>query len=662
MATAVGAVARPDDPPHLKIAIARLGLKEVAGPGDNPDVVAMFARVGRPDVRHDETSWCAAFVGSCLVEAGVPLAKLPPKEDRLMARSYLDFGRKVSEPERGAIVVFWRGSPSAWTGHVALFLRYVTIDGRRYVEVIGGNQANAVTIARFPVGQVLGYRRADPSWMVAPAASNAPDLSHGQVATPAVESEMGYTYAALKAEYVRRWEKMIIDAGEIDEALAAARLILRGKSRYRAVEAINGTPWGWIGLAHYREASCDFSGVLHNGQHIIGTGRKTTEEPIGRGPFSSWEEAAVDALRIKKLSGSLPWSITYTTFKLEVFNGMGYRSNHKPSAYLWAGTNQYEGGKYVKDHVFDPHAMDGQLGVCPVMLALMHLDPDANFGTVDVALPPFPGAGAPSASARTGPAPSATPRMSVREIQSALTSMGFSVGPDGIDGEMGPNTEDAIRAFQGSQGLDEDGIAGPETMGALRAAVAAHQTIAVDAPAAAPNLTRDEVLALQRLLIDKGFPEVGLIDGEYGASTKGAVSAFQAAVDLPTTGVFDKTTAAELAVYPGRKVGAERASVTAKELRKAGDPVAKESFLQRIAGSLGLGGLGIAGFGQYFAPVRDGIASLQAMFADIPSWVWLVGGALALFWLIRSAGVSSQARVAAVRSGVDRGGFSPTEG
>lgn len=174
MANAVGAVARPDDPPHLKIAFARLGLKEVAGPGDNPDVVAMFARVGRTDVRHDETSWCAAFVGSCLVEAGVPLAKLPAKDDRLTARSYLDFGRKVTEPARGDIVVFWRGSPSSWMGHVAFFLRFVTIDGRRYVEVIGGNQANAVTIARFPVGQVLGYRRPEGVLASGPSPNPAP--------------------------------------------------------------------------------------------------------------------------------------------------------------------------------------------------------------------------------------------------------------------------------------------------------------------------------------------------------------------------------------------------------------------------------------------------------------------------------------------------------
>lgn len=159
MANAAGAAARPDDPPHLKIAFSKLGLKEIPGANDNPVIVGMFAAIGRPDIRDDETSWCACFVGWSLHESGVPLQDLPPKSQRLLARSYLDFGSKVATPERGDIVVFERGN-SSWQGHVAFFLRFVTIDGVRYVEVIGGNQSNAVTIARYSASKVLGYRRA----------------------------------------------------------------------------------------------------------------------------------------------------------------------------------------------------------------------------------------------------------------------------------------------------------------------------------------------------------------------------------------------------------------------------------------------------------------------------------------------------------------------
>ena len=51
-----------------------------------------------------------------------------------------------------------------------------------------------------------------------------------------------------------------------------------------------------LGALHFKEASGNFNGVLHNGEHIIGTDRKTSIVPIGRGPFSTWEDSAVDAI------------------------------------------------------------------------------------------------------------------------------------------------------------------------------------------------------------------------------------------------------------------------------------------------------------------------------------------------------------------------------
>lgn len=56
--------------------------------------------------------------------------------------------------------------------------------------------------------------------------------------------------------------------------------------------------------------------------------------------------------------------------------------------------------------------------------------------------------------------------MSVREIQQALAAAGFD--PGAIDGKMGPKTKAAITAFQRARGLKVDGIAGPQTQGALR--------------------------------------------------------------------------------------------------------------------------------------------------------------------------------------------------
>ncbi|WP_433545823.1 peptidoglycan-binding domain-containing protein [Streptomyces sp. CA-294286] len=57
----------------------------------------------------------------------------------------------------------------------------------------------------------------------------------------------------------------------------------------------------------------------------------------------------------------------------------------------------------------------------------------------------------------------------VREVQCLLRSWGFHVGPQGVDGKFGANTEGAVRQFQGWYGgLAVDGKVGVNTWAALR--------------------------------------------------------------------------------------------------------------------------------------------------------------------------------------------------
>lgn len=53
----------------------------------------------------------------------------------------------------------------------------------------------------------------------------------------------------------------------------------------------------------------------------------------------------------------------------------------------------------------------------------------------------------------------------VAELQERLLSLGFT--PDRVDGVFGPNTEQAVRRFQGGVGLAVDGSPGPETLRAF---------------------------------------------------------------------------------------------------------------------------------------------------------------------------------------------------
>jgi putative chitinase len=54
----------------------------------------------------------------------------------------------------------------------------------------------------------------------------------------------------------------------------------------------------------------------------------------------------------------------------------------------------------------------------------------------------------------------------VTSLQQKLKDLGFD--PNGVDGQFGAGTRDAVIAFQQSQGLQADGIAGPATLAALQ--------------------------------------------------------------------------------------------------------------------------------------------------------------------------------------------------
>lgn len=56
---------------------------------------------------------------------------------------------------------------------------------------------------------------------------------------------------------------------------------------------------------------------------------------------------------------------------------------------------------------------------------------------------------------------------SAKEVQLRLIELNYQVGQSGADGKMGPETREAIKAFQHAQGLYVDGIVGPLTEGAL---------------------------------------------------------------------------------------------------------------------------------------------------------------------------------------------------
>lgn len=171
--------------------------------------------------------------------------------------------------------------------------------------------------------------------------------------------------------YRRAWAQCEIREGYEQKTHAAMRLVLAGTERYTEVAKRIGARNTFnfariLGVIHFKEASCDFMGVLHNGQKIVGTQKKTTIVPIGRGPFSTWENSAVDAIVTDRkrwdplLQGST--DIGAILRAIERFNGLGYISGKgkaDTSPYLWGCSTINDGtGRYTRDGVYDPKAQN----------------------------------------------------------------------------------------------------------------------------------------------------------------------------------------------------------------------------------------------------------------------------------------------------------------
>jgi len=198
---------------------------------------------------------------------------------------------------------------------------------------------------------------------------------------------------ALKAANAKRWAnaKTTRPFGAVAGRLVAPQ----AKSIYQSVSSKTGVPWYFIAVVHQRESSLDWAGSLAQGDPW---NRESVHVPAGRGPFNSWEDAAVDALVncAPFAARNKDWSIGGTLTKLEEYNGLGYASGpvtrdangnviarYPPQAspYIWSGTDQYKSGKYTRDGFFDPNAVDQQLGCAGLLMAMQTLDPSIKFGT-----------------------------------------------------------------------------------------------------------------------------------------------------------------------------------------------------------------------------------------------------------------------------------------
>ncbi len=146
------------------------------------------------------------------------------------------------------------------------------------------------------------------------------------------------------------------------------------------------------------------------------------------------------------------------------------------------------------------------------------------------------------------------PTSTIRRTQQALIQAGYRI--TAADGVWGPQSADAMRAFQRDRGLPQTGRPDARSLATLGVTVDGTRTPARPVVEVVPrprtpaaDLDRVTVRAIQEALRKQGF-QVGPVDGAWGQRTASAVGNFQRSRGMPASGDLDAATLAGLGFLP----------------------------------------------------------------------------------------------------------------
>ncbi len=154
----------------------------------------------------------------------------------------------------------------------------------------------------------------------------------------------------------------------------------------------------------------------------------------------------------------------------------------------------------------------------------------------------------------------------VRSLQTKLKDLGYY--KDGVDGKYGDSTWAAVWWYQKDKGLKVDGIAGPQTLGALGLPGGSSLPLG----GLKMGDSGGQVTALQTALNKLGLYK-NSIDGKYGDSTWAAVWWFQKNNGMSATGVADSNTLKKITEKSGVTISPSYSAGGSLELGDTGAAV-----------------------------------------------------------------------------------------
>lgn len=157
------------------------------------------------------------------------------------------------------------------------------------------------------------------------------------------------------------------------------------------------------------------------------------------------------------------------------------------------------------------------------------------------------------------------------------------------------------------------------------------------------DFDRDIIRNVQQMLKDKGYVEVGKVDGIAGKDTAAAISAFQIVEGLPVDGKITSDLIERLKIAKMRPVSEARANADTKAVVDNAAPAVAETvksadFMKKIGGVVtGLSGIGlvldgdIGGLDKMLTAVNK-VQAVSAALGDMLPWVIGLGGGGAALW------------------------------
>ena len=127
------------------------GQAEVTGPLSNPVLLTLIRKHAHQATDDSAVAWCGIFMGEMFDQIGA--GKYKP-EKYLSAKQWATIGKEIpiGEAKTGrAIVIFHRGNPIDWQGHVGLYVAH----NAQNCFVASGNQNNSVNISPYSLNRLF---------------------------------------------------------------------------------------------------------------------------------------------------------------------------------------------------------------------------------------------------------------------------------------------------------------------------------------------------------------------------------------------------------------------------------------------------------------------------------------------------------------------------